>query len=553
MKFIKTILIFTGVLLVAVFASFNFCLADGMVIYKPDPYADRWDYATENTQQAFINYKDGLQKMILSIDIEPTVKDAVWVFPVPANPNKVIIDVITKMPKLLTGGEEITKKAKKELDDIKEVLFATQIYPSLFFSSFGGFDMGGSLDIRSTIDFTPKSIPQDIQVYEHLEKEGITTEILTAKTAQALYQYLNNKGLSVEQNSIPVLDTYIGKDFTFVVSWLSSSSQENINNKNLIKTIAKILSLDLNDPTINWNTLSSVDNHTLNMVITRLIMLKNTKPEGQERLLTELEWSLSVTQKNDWAFWNLLDIYQPIIQKPVSQQQKQQKGVFVTFPTKKIYYPLLPTSVYKSKVIPATIRVMGFVSPKVFQDIKAYTHTEYFIDSDYDKSSELKNFYNNDQNTGKTKYTKIKINAPSKMLTEDLWISKTPPLKTVYSSLFAEHPIISTIFLLILLSIVTGLITSVLVFREARNKKGLIKFGLLSLFNCLSIVGFLIAVKITNTKAIQAEEQEMILKLELKEIIARQRDSRKLIFVPLFSIAFLLITHIAIVLIKLSL
>lgn len=40
-------------------------LADGMII-KPDPYSDRWDYLRENNQQTFINYENGLEKMILS-------------------------------------------------------------------------------------------------------------------------------------------------------------------------------------------------------------------------------------------------------------------------------------------------------------------------------------------------------------------------------------------------------------------------------------------------------------------------------------------------------
>ena len=66
-----------------------------------------------------------------------------------------------------------------------------------------------------------RAIETDVIVHEHLEKEGITTEIITAKTAQALYWYLQNKNLKVEEGSIPVLDHYIGKEFTFIVSWIS--------------------------------------------------------------------------------------------------------------------------------------------------------------------------------------------------------------------------------------------------------------------------------------------------------------------------------------------
>src|SRR3990167_2104074 len=57
-------------------------LADGMII-KPDPYSDRWDYSSENSQQAFINYENGLQKMIISVGFEEENSNGVvWLFPV---------------------------------------------------------------------------------------------------------------------------------------------------------------------------------------------------------------------------------------------------------------------------------------------------------------------------------------------------------------------------------------------------------------------------------------------------------------------------------------
>ena len=240
-------LIIESILLIPFLAMPNVALADGMVISKPDPYADRWDYSIENNQrafinyegrwdylgesnqQAFINYEDGLEKMILSIGMEETSKDAVWIFPVPAEPSKVVVDVVTKLPKL--GGEEITKKAKLNLSNIKKVLSATQIYTIPFIFLWGQFDFysvpqvvpyGALGESRAGNGGEKKEV--DIIVYEHLEKEGITSEIITAKTAQALYQYFQEKGLAVEQGSIPVLDHYIGKEFTFIVSWITEKA-----------------------------------------------------------------------------------------------------------------------------------------------------------------------------------------------------------------------------------------------------------------------------------------------------------------------------------------
>ena len=155
-------------------------LADGMVI-KPDPYSDRWDYSDESNQQAFINYDNGLQKMIISVGLEgENSNGTVWLFPIPSEPNKVAIDVVKSLPRL--SGEEISKKAKSNLDDITKFLQITQLYTIPFISSYGtlettGRGMDDALFVASL--GSSRDIEQDIVVYEHLEKEGITSEIIT--------------------------------------------------------------------------------------------------------------------------------------------------------------------------------------------------------------------------------------------------------------------------------------------------------------------------------------------------------------------------------------
>jgi hypothetical protein len=403
----KKSLSFITLLLVVLLSVFSLiprsALADGMMI-KPDPYSDRWDYSDESNQQAFINYDNGLQKMIISVGFEgENNSGVVWLFPVPSDPNKVAIDVVKNLPQL--SGEEISKKAKSNLDDTTEFLQMTQIYtiPFVILSQRAYFGAPGMKGIEAPLGLEGQGVEQDVVVYEHLEKEGITSEIITAKTAFGLYDYLKSKGLKIESGSIPVLDNYIGKEYSFVASWISS-------------------------------------------------------PE-----------------------------------KAISTQNR---GVFVTFPTKDIYYPMLPTSVYGSKIVPATIRVIGHVSPKVFQDIKSYTNTDYYIDSYVSFTDDLKTFYSG-QNKN-IKYTKIEVNAPSKFLTDDLWISNSSPIKTYYSTFVAKHPAISAIILLIISSLITGLLAGWIVFKTLR--KNIFKLGLVGLSNCLSIFGLLITATLISTK-----------------------------------------------------
>jgi len=435
------ILSFTTLSLIALLAIFSFTpksvLADGMMI-KPDPYSDRWDYSDESNQQAFINYDNGLQKMIISVGFEDENNNGVvWLFPVPSDPNKVAIDVVKSLPQL--SGEEISKKAKSNLDDTTKFLQMTQIYTIPFVLLSQTLGPAGTIGFENTLgapDGFGRDIEQDVVVYEHLEKEGITSEIITAKTATGLYDYLKGNGLKIESGSIPVLDNYVGKEYSFVASWISSPE--------------KIIST-------------------------------------------------------------------------------QNRGVFVTFPTKDIYYPMLPTSVYGSKIVPATIRIIGHVSPKVFQDIKSYTKTDYYVDSYASFADDLKNFYSG-QNQD-IKYTKIEINAPSKFLTDDLWISNFSPIKTYYSTFVAKHPVISAIILLIISSLITGILAGLIVFKALRKK--IFKLALVGLSNCLSIFGLLITTMLVSTKEKNESVEPVLTEIKQKGYFWKRKLAIILLLVDL--------------------
>lgn len=435
----KKSLSFVTLSLVAFLAVFSFMpksvLADGMMI-KPDPYSDRWDYSGENNQQAFINYNNGLQKMIISVGLEgENSKGVVWLFPVPSDPNKVAIDIVKSLPQL--SGEEISKKAKSNLDDTTKFLQMTQIYTIPFISFYGtlGTIGKGLENSLGALQGFGRGIKPDVVVYEHIDKEGISSEIITAKTANGLYDYLKSKGLKIESGSIPVLDNYIGKEYSFVASWISS-------------------------------------------------------PEN---------------------------VVSP------------QVGVFVTFPTKDIYFPLLPTSVYGSKTVPATIRIIGHVSPKVFQDIKSYTKTDYYVDNYASFADDLKNFYSG-QNQN-IKYTKIEINSPSKFLTGDLWINNQAPIKTYYSTFVAKHPIVSAIILFILSSIIAGILAGLIIFRDLRNNP--IKLGFIGLSNFLTLLGLLITTVLVGTKNKNESVDSLLAEIKQKGYFWKRRVATILFFVAI--------------------
>ncbi len=480
--------------------SFSFfakpALADGVVI-RSDP--QKWDYADETNQQAFIKFENGLEKMIISVDFNKENNNLVWLFPVPSNPDRVSIDVVKTFPLLM--GEEISTKARKKTKEIKKYLQMTQLYTIPVLSLFDKKTTPlkndsmpqGFLEASESSD---KDFDLDVLVYEHLEKEGITSEIITAKTAAGLYDYLKNQGLKIEEGSIAVLNNYIGKEYSFIVSWINPQTK-TVSAEEIKKNLSSYFLRRSRYPKF-FNLVDS---------------LKPKYPDYNKTYPVDYLTSSSGEQ----FFQELVQAIQtdPSIVELVTDkgtEATEQRGVFVSFFTDKIFFPLLPTSVYGSKIVPATIRIFGYTSPKIFNDIKNYTQTEYFLDSSAHFTDKLKDFYFNDDLDKKIKYTKIEIKAPSKFLTDDLWINNNPPLKISYTFLLAEQPVIMTIILATISSVIASLLAGLLIFKDLR--KNPVKLFLLGLSNCLSIMGLILATLLVGTK--NKDEKARLLLAEIK-------------------------------------
>lgn len=446
----KTICLITLIVLTP-----SLVLADGMVIPPVDPHIP----LDENAQLAAINYQDGLEKMIISVNFDMKDYDkAAWIFPVPAEPNSVVIDIINNFPRLT--GDDVIRKTRSDVDDIIYATTLTQIYPILLFMPVyyvGRVDKLGEMTAPGAIGGTVEGVT----VYEHIEKGGISTDIVTSRTAEALYNYLQRKGIRAPIGSLPVFDYYIGQDYTFVVSYI-------------------------------------------------------TKPEEVVRGGYE---------------------YYPY---------RRQPGIFITFPTDRIYYPLIPTSVYGSKTIPIRLYVLDHVTPDLYPEINSYTRTDYYIQR-YGSTYEFANFYGN-MDVNDMKFTKVEINVPSKYFKEDLWIDRVAPPQVEYATglyySVSRHPFITGIILVLVISSISGAITGLIIFKDYK------KYALIGLTNVFSIIGLAIAMAFTRTKKVEESVKKRMKELGFTPIMI---DQRKFYFLVLFSILFLIIAYLIGYLIKLPL
>ncbi|MBN1263061.1 MAG: hypothetical protein JW991_01765 [Candidatus Pacebacteria bacterium] len=495
-------------------------LADGIILEKYP--LDRWDFLSETSQQAFINYEDGLEKMIIGVGLEKSDVAAVWIFPIPAEPEKTSIDVVRNFPDF--KGEDIFEKAKINLKDIGNSLRETQVYyplvHALIMPSKSLNPWGLDLGLNNPFGSLSAETEPDVIIHEQLDKAGLTTQIITAKTAVGLYDYLKEKGLAIESGAIPVLNYYIGKEFSFVVSWINPKEPE----------------IDISLAEIKKDVRSNFFGRN---------QFGNQYPKYQ-KLVSEIKEkyfsgvfdyikknNLELISSQNEAFEELangiFDNKEILIELYPSKKTKQSghRGVLVTFPTAKIYFPLLPTSVYESQTIPVTIRVLGYVSPEIPSKIKSYTNTAYYFAKNPLFNEELKNFY---EPSDYIKYTKIKINAPSRYFTDDLWIGRQTPIKTHFAFLASENPVVIFLILLVLISFTTGALIGPLIFKTKFLNAG--KYGLLALANCFSLLGLTAVMILINPKSGKNFSKE-----------------KKLWFVFLFSISFLFFSWLVIKLI----
>jgi len=359
---------------------------------------------SEKEQYAVIGHDNGIERMLLSVNLNTaSYNNAVWIFPVPSEAKNVNVDLANGAPTFY--GSEIIEDAKDDIKDSATMALAAYavLPPALLYVMVIGFGGGSS---KGTVD-----------VYKHLEKYGMTVEVISATEGNGIYKYLTDKDFSMSKGVVPQLDSYVKNGYSFVVTWWSGA------------------------------------NSTI------------------------------------------------------------QPGVIINFPSDKIYYPLCLTSIYGDAVIPTNIFVMGYVTPNIYHEIHPYTTITYYKGSGYGNyyyrvSPEVQNFTQEIMKNKNGRFTKIDLNAPSKLFTNDLWIDDTMPFKPGYAEWIHDVlgndsiccGIIPVLFLVV--SLISGLITGLILFGRKTNGN----LGICMLYSLLNIFGMLVFVFIMLVVSVARKE-----------------------------------------------
>jgi len=401
------LLLALGVFLLASVVLSTPAQGDGMVIRK---FEDRWQPLREGSQQALILQRDGLQRMLLAIEVDdPGVSNPVWILPVPAGPGQVTVDVLADFPRV--SGTEVFGGARDSLSKIGLVAAGMQVWPAAAAILYAVIDLFTGPRVRiagKAPAAKAAAAAPPITVHQRVEKEGMVAEVITAKEGGALYRYLEGKGLKITPGSLPVLDHYAGKDYTFITSWLGGG--------------------DAGTP---------------------------GGPEGGARHLS--------------------------------------RGIEVRFPSREMFFPLRPTSVYGEAVVPASIWVAGYVTPRPYADIAPHTTVRYHVSTLY--GSERTEFARAFYEAENGRYTRIDINTASRRFTDDLWIDPASPgtVGLAVATFVVTHGLVTLFLIVAALSAALSLAVGWVVYEPLRTRRGAIRLAVVGLANCLTLIGLIVA------------------------------------------------------------
>jgi hypothetical protein len=183
-------------------------------------------------------------------------------------------------------------------------------------------------------------------------------------------------------------------------------------------------------------------------------------------------------------------------------------------------------------VIPASLRIIGYVNNDLPESIKPYSEVAYYHQDSLDVRTDISSLFDGLESSWQINgyktfrnvmYTKIEIGAASNKLTEDIALpSANRPFGPMVLGFLAGHPSISWLVYAGLIASICSLLSGLLVFKEFRTIKGAIKLIFIGLLNFFTIIGVIIGIVCLKTKTTELDA-ELLSSLKAKKYLVKRR------------------------------
>ena len=197
----------------------NFAIADGGMWVRQD----NWLLHPESQQYAIIDHNDGYERLGLTVEFTANNKatNAVWVVPIPANPNKVDIKLIDGFP--VPSGKNINDQAKDVLAGASFLAAAWGTFPLSLPLAFGLVVLRGSISSAGmkTLGMDNSAYYDGISIFQRVSLGGVTSDLVSTNDPQELESFLSSKGVNLAGEYKMILEKFVDQDYSFVVTYIS--------------------------------------------------------------------------------------------------------------------------------------------------------------------------------------------------------------------------------------------------------------------------------------------------------------------------------------------
>ncbi|MFH1750208.1 MAG: hypothetical protein ABH863_00865 [Candidatus Micrarchaeota archaeon] len=197
----------------------NFAFADGGMWIRED----RWNLHPESNQYAIIDYNDGYERLGLTVEFAASSKgtNAVWVVPIPSNPTRADIKLIDGFP--VPSGRSIRDSARESVNlaSLAAVVYGT--FPlSIPLALFPIILLRGTLtSFGASMGMDGSSYYDGISIFQRVTLGGVTSDLVGTSDPSELENYLQSKGVVLAGEYKLILENYVEKDYSFVVTYIT--------------------------------------------------------------------------------------------------------------------------------------------------------------------------------------------------------------------------------------------------------------------------------------------------------------------------------------------
>lgn len=408
-------------------------MADGMSWkIKTTSNSEVWSHVQERSQFSIINFNDGYEKMIISIQVAEselqTGTRMFWLFPIPSAPQNVSVDLVSDVPRLEGSpySDKIWKAASSDLMWYYCVL-GSQLWTLILAPVF-------AIKYTMVLGVGGGDSSQHVGVFEVAEKYGLHSEVISAGSASDLQTYLASQGIAIPSDDQSIVSDYISSGFSFV-----STRIDNLNdfrNKATVRTDGPdryyMMGVEADFPSdeifFPLKLTSAYGDSDIPITVQVLDFVDiSTRPNGP---------SLSVG-----AGYNEID------GRYVLRDSHYQYG----------YYPARSSE--------SVNQTLAFFEEQIGTDWASHPTDSYSL--------------------WKERFTEIHIDGRASSLNSDLLISDNPPSSIATMDFFIANPWLIVLIIFISISTITGLIVG---YHLDRNKKHVPQYLVIGLSNILTVL-----------------------------------------------------------------